>query len=627
MKAFLRNEIKAILLLLGLTLLFFSPNLFRGEVLYFGDNLQINIPSKVLLVEMVKNKTLPLWNPYIFSGSPFLADINLGLLYPLNIFYFVFNPFRALTLIVVLEIFLAGIFTYDYARTLKLGRTAAFLTASLFMFSGTVVHYMHNTAILNVVVWIPLVLALNERFFRTKKWRFGIFTAIVLTLQIFAGHFQFFYYTVVVLTAYVIFRFQDNLLVKIKFLGTVFFLAGILGAVQLVPFFKFAQISTRPAGDFEFASFGSLPPILLVTFILPNIFGVLKNGTSWGAQASTSGYLGILPLFFAGLAIFRVKKRVVYFYSLLGIVCLLLALGKLTPVFFLFYKILPGFGRFRCPTRVLVFYSLSVAVLAGFGFEKFKSVRRSWQKLIFFLPVLMIIFLGMKIFGFSLFANFAKNLPYLGSYATFKLQTIFSLWLDNLLIATGILLTFFLVNKFFSKQKKLLVIILVVDLFIFRRNVYFTAHPEIFNLPQGAVSFLKNNGDDYRILAIADGPAKPPYGDPNYFKNESLKTMALLRPNVNILAHIKSIDGYAAMVDRGYASYLAPDRSSSATGIEIPAFDDPKLSQIGLKYVITGGNREEELIKLSQYRLVFSYSDTALNRVFKIYENTKALPQ
>ena len=39
-----------------------------------------------------------------FSGSPFFADINLALLYPMNALYFILPPFQALTVGALLDI-------------------------------------------------------------------------------------------------------------------------------------------------------------------------------------------------------------------------------------------------------------------------------------------------------------------------------------------------------------------------------------------------------------------------------------------------------------------------------------------------------------------------------------------
>ena len=35
---------------------------------------------------------MPLWNPYVFSGMPFVGDVQNGLLYPVNLALFLLRP-------------------------------------------------------------------------------------------------------------------------------------------------------------------------------------------------------------------------------------------------------------------------------------------------------------------------------------------------------------------------------------------------------------------------------------------------------------------------------------------------------------------------------------------------------
>jgi hypothetical protein len=49
---------------------------------------------------------------------------------------------------------------------------------------------------------------------------------------------------------------------------------------------------------------------------------------------------------------------------------LLLALGGYTPLYPVFYKVIPGFGLFRVPPRWLAWYALAVALLAGMGLDR-----------------------------------------------------------------------------------------------------------------------------------------------------------------------------------------------------------------------------------------------------------------
>jgi hypothetical protein len=85
-------------------------------------------------------------------------------------------------------------------------------------------------------------------------------------------------------------------------------------------------------------------------------------------------YLGILPLVLAAVGVaqgFR-KQPVVRLLTGIGLLSLLLVLGKQTPLFRLCFELVPGFSNFRFPTRFLLFVELSLAVLAAYGWS---SVR------------------------------------------------------------------------------------------------------------------------------------------------------------------------------------------------------------------------------------------------------------
>jgi uncharacterized membrane protein YfhO len=88
-----------------------------------------------------------------------------------------------------------------------------------------------------------------------------------------------------------------------------------------------------------------------------------------GVFEELHAYVGILPLM---LALWAWSKRPrdshVVFFTILAGASLLLALGRHTPLYQLLVHV-PGFNFFRVPPRWLLTISLSLAVLAGYGFD------------------------------------------------------------------------------------------------------------------------------------------------------------------------------------------------------------------------------------------------------------------
>ena len=54
-----------------------------------GDIVTSFYPYRAFSAEAIKQGTLPLWNPYISSGTPFVGNTQSALFYPLNVFFYV----------------------------------------------------------------------------------------------------------------------------------------------------------------------------------------------------------------------------------------------------------------------------------------------------------------------------------------------------------------------------------------------------------------------------------------------------------------------------------------------------------------------------------------------------------
>src|ERR1044071_9944708 len=53
-----------------------------------GDLVTSFYPYRTLAARAVREGTLPLWNPYMLSGAPFLANSQSALFYPANFLYY-----------------------------------------------------------------------------------------------------------------------------------------------------------------------------------------------------------------------------------------------------------------------------------------------------------------------------------------------------------------------------------------------------------------------------------------------------------------------------------------------------------------------------------------------------------
>src|SRR3954468_8540583 len=71
---------------------------------------------------------LPLWNPYIMGGRPFVANAQSAVFSPFSLPSYVLPFWRSLALIAALKLFVAALGTFLLARRLGIGGWGAFLS-------------------------------------------------------------------------------------------------------------------------------------------------------------------------------------------------------------------------------------------------------------------------------------------------------------------------------------------------------------------------------------------------------------------------------------------------------------------------------------------------------------------
>jgi hypothetical protein len=171
-------------------------------------------------------------------------------------------------------------------------------------------------------------------------------------------------------------------------------LALLLAAAQLVPTLEFTRLSPRGEGAEQgFALTYSFWPWRLITLLAPDFFGSPAQGNYWGYTNywEDHAYIGVLPFLLALVAIgyaFKQRQgplRVAPFFAGLVPISLILALGWNTPVYLWVFESIPGFNLFQAPARLLIWYTIAMAVLAGMGAQVFEVTVRSrpnWRRLL-----------------------------------------------------------------------------------------------------------------------------------------------------------------------------------------------------------------------------------------------------
>ena len=106
---------------------------------------------------------IPLWNPAIHSGQPFLANGQIALFSPFSLIGFLFPLAASFGVMAGLRLFVAGIFTYFLARSLGIRWLGSVLAMIVFPFSLPMLGWL-GYAMGGTIVWLPTLLFFSQRW-------------------------------------------------------------------------------------------------------------------------------------------------------------------------------------------------------------------------------------------------------------------------------------------------------------------------------------------------------------------------------------------------------------------------------------------------------------------------------
>ncbi len=385
----------AIIIFFATTLIFFWDIIF-GNSFFWEDIVRFVYPLQNFAAKEVANMNIPFWNPYTFSGMPFLADLQVGFFYPLNRILGLFFgsdgnlSFSALQLMIILHFFIAQINTFFLAKSMKMSKIASIIVAIGYSFSLILVTHAIHPMIVHHLSWFPLVVMFFLKGVRFGDIKSGIIAGIILGLSMLSGHTQIALYEGLVLLIifiwYFVVNYKDKVLKgnkkwfsPVAALITIGIAAGIF-MVQYKPTQAMVEHTVRGDSSYEFVTQGSLSTKQIFTAFIPKLFGDVNGNSDMKVPYylqgvgihnywETSFYFGIAILalgLFGAFANF--KRRDIQLMLILAIFGTLFALGKNFFIFDIFYN-LPFFGLFRNPARIMFIVSLAFAYMAGIGFD------------------------------------------------------------------------------------------------------------------------------------------------------------------------------------------------------------------------------------------------------------------
>ena len=457
-----------IAVLLGLPLVLYAPFLVpNGRVFYWGVYLLQFYPWRQMAIDQIRAGHWPLWNPTLGAGTPLAANLQTAAFYPPNVLFLLMPAERAFGWSLALHVALAGLGAYALARLLGLRRLSALVAGLAYGAGGYITAHWVFPSMVYAAVWLPLMLALTTRLMREQaqyaantspgtqratpgmgrilcrvarpRMRLAALLALVIALQLLAGHAQTSFYSLLIVAAWALVsnkrpatgtrpaagivqqaaRLTHGILLALvqavsRFASYLWRLVPValavvwglaLAAIQLLPTAELAAHSQRAGrlADLRFAFELSFWPWRLITLAAPDFFGNPLHGEYWayGTYWEEASFVGVLALLLAGRAVawwWRARRlpaekmagssqpgqpgekesrarAAVPFFALLAVISLLLALGNHTPIYPFLFRYVPGFGLFQAPARLMIGYALGIAMLAGSGAQQLSGRR------------------------------------------------------------------------------------------------------------------------------------------------------------------------------------------------------------------------------------------------------------
>ena len=351
-------------------------------------------PNRILAWNAIRAGEWPLWNHLSCGGMPLLANAQSAVLYPPHVLYALFEPVRAMTLCILLKLFLCGMSAYLCGRGLGFRHAPSVFLGIAWMLSSYAFAYLF-WPLADVGAWVPILFLGVERALE-QRYRSSFFlTTFAATLMLLAGHPE----TAFTMGVGVGFYFCFRLVAEEAASGRVFRAAGVqaaawaaallLSAAQLVPLLEFMLNSLTFGSRAQGASVDSSVNLsVMLAGWIPRFFGSGAEDTMWGSANQWDKI--IVAIVYPGLAVWicaslaanrrlasrRMNRRA----ACLFLTCttgLLMAFGA--PPFEMLDSC-PGFSSIR-PSYFLSFAMFGLPLMAAGGLDAWGRGERSRRTL------------------------------------------------------------------------------------------------------------------------------------------------------------------------------------------------------------------------------------------------------
>ncbi len=553
------------------------------------DVIRVMYPWKSLVVDQLSKWQWPLWNPYNFSGTPLLANLQSSVFYPTTLVLLVL-PFLSgwISLVLFLPL-LFSVFNFLFLRSLKLSLIPSIFGAVVISNLSYLAVWGEQLNILQAVLFLPLILwAINYSRL--------LFLPFLIALTLIGGHPQTAVYVLIISFTYGLFKRVSPLK-----LVALFSLGAIIGAVQLFPTLElYLQSARESKGLHEAILQTAFPWKHLATIFAPDFFGNPATGNFSGLNYDNSlGYFGIVAAVLSVVAICKnFAKSEIKFFFFLGLFGLIFALP---PFAYLFVNLKIPILSSGFASRTIFLFQFGMGVLSAFGLQKILEDKNIDLKKIFFFFSTIFVTLFIVALTFN---------PVLRRVS-----------LHNLILPTVVFActcTLLSGRKFLLRFFGILLVILAIFEYGYFFNKYQPFATSKFVFPNHpVVTYLQNHGGIDRFFGV---------------------DRAYIDSNFSTYYRVFGVEGYDPLFIKRYGEFLASSDISHLPD-DIPPSDawvgkiqgkdrERALDILGVKYIVDKTDEpqkdwEPDLARFpkDKYDLVWRVNK------WKIFSRTSALPR
>lgn len=362
-----------------------------------GDLVSFLFPIYRFAAQSLSQGRLPLWNPHLYGGAPFIGDIQAGFLYPPNLLLFLLNPsfdYRWMQLLSIGHFWWAGLGVFVLVRTVGQSRPAALLAGIAFGLCDILFIHLGNLNLIAVLSWSGWILAACHRMMTRRSLSWAGVAASLIAVANYAGHAQSSYYLALAVSIFSLAlaatRFlqpssappsvrRRQLLTALAYPAVAGCLAILLTAPIFLPALEMLPFTNRGSfGLQDTVSYSLAPGPAIMGLFSPSFFG-RGPWDYWGSWDRVElPYAGLVTLLLAAGALLlppAERRTRLLPWCALAVFGFVAALGGNTPIHRWMTQFLPLYGNFQAPARAIVLWALALSALAAIGLDTLLAQR------------------------------------------------------------------------------------------------------------------------------------------------------------------------------------------------------------------------------------------------------------